>query len=162
MVRLEKLSYDNIWKVLALEVEESQKSFVATNTQSIAEAYLALANGEIALPFAVMDDTTPVGFVMLSYAYAPDAERGPESVLSKPCYSVWRLMIDKRFQHRGYGRQAMTLALDYIAAKPCGEAEYCYLSYEPENVNAREMYHSFGFEENGEMDDEEIIAVKKL
>lgn len=45
---------------------------------------------------------------------------------------------------------------------PCGEAEYCWLSYEPDNAVARQMYRSFGFEETGEMDGEELIAVLRL
>ena len=28
-----------------------------------------------------------------------------------------------------------------------GDAAYCRISYEPENTVARELYHSFGFEE---------------
>ena len=42
------------------------------------------------------------------------------------------------------------------------EAEYCWLSYEPDNAVARQMYRSFGFEETGEMDGEELIAVLRL
>ena len=34
-----------------------------------------------------------------------------------------------------------------VVAMPCGEAEYCELSYEPENETARTLYRSFGFEE---------------
>ena len=44
----------------------------------------------------------------------------------------------------------------------CGKAEYCYLSYEPENINAKRLYSKFDFIENGEMDGEEIVAVLKL
>ena len=77
-------------------------------------------------------------------------------------YNLWRLMIDKNYQHKGYGRQAVKLALDFIKTYPCGPAEYCWLSYEPENQIAKELYASFGFIETGEMDGEEIIAVLKL
>ena len=56
----------------------------------------------------------------------------------------------------------MELALDFIQTFPCGKAEYCWLSYEPENTVAKELYASFGFKENGDMDGEEIIAVLKL
>ena len=33
---------------------------------------------------------------------------------------------------------------------------------EPENEVAKKLYRSFGFEENGEMDGDEIVAVLKL
>ncbi len=42
------------------------------------------------------------------------------------------------------------------------KAEYCWLSYEPENDIAKHLYHSFGFEETGDMDGKELIAVLKL
>ncbi|MBE5844483.1 MAG: GNAT family N-acetyltransferase [Butyrivibrio sp.] len=71
-------------------------------------------------------------------------------------------MIDKQYQGKGYGREAIKLALIFISTKPCGEAEYCWLSYEPENKVAASLYSSFGFVETGEMDGEEVIAVLKL
>ena len=77
-------------------------------------------------------------------------------------YNLWRLMIDQKYQHRGYGKKAIELALEFVRTFPCGKAEYCWLSYEPENVVAKELYTSFGFEETGEKDGEELIAVLKL
>ena len=77
-------------------------------------------------------------------------------------YNLWRLMIDKKYQNRGFGRKSVQLALEFIKSFPCGEAEYCWLSYEPENEVARKLYHSFGFEETGDMDGEEVIAVLRL
>ena len=56
----------------------------------------------------------------------------------------------------------MELALNFIRTFPCGKAEYCYLSYDFENTIAKNLYSQFGFVENGEMDDEEIVAVLKL
>ena len=41
----------------------------------------------------------------------------------------------------------MKLALDFISSFPCGKAEYCRLSYNPENEVERKLYRSFGFEE---------------
>ena len=71
-------------------------------------------------------------------------------------------MIDKAYQRRGFGKEAVQLALDFIKSFPCGKAEYCWLSYEPENEAARQLYHSFGFTETGELDGEELIAVLRL
>ncbi len=78
-------------------------------------------------------------------------------------YLVWRLMIDQEYQGKGYGKEALRLALEYIKTKPCGDAECCWLSYEPENKAARELYSSFGFEEK-EMPKgwDEVPAVLKL
>ena len=85
---------------------------------------------------------------------APEIARGN--------YNLWRLMIDKTYQGKGYGKEAVKLALEYINTFPCGAADYCWLSYGPENDVARNLYSSFGFIETGEMDGEEVIAVLKL
>ena len=70
-------------------------------------------------------------------------------------------MIDKAYQHQGLGKKALQLSLDYLRTFPCGQAEYCWLSYEPENKAAKELYRSAGFMENGEMCGDEIVAVGK-
>ena len=82
--------------------------------------------------------------------------------IAKGNYNLWRLMIDKAYQNRGFGKGAVQLALDFIKTFPCGEAEYCWLSYEPENEAARKLYRSYGFKETGDMDGEGLIATFKL
>ena len=162
MVHLEKVTYDNLEELMELNIFESQYPFVADNTASLAEAYLAVMSEEAyAWPFAIYDDETLVGFLMIGYNEAalegPDA---PEAL--KDNYSLWRLMIDKRYQKMGYGREAVRLALEFIKTRPRGEAEACATSYNPENEVAKKLYASFGFAENGEMDEDEVVAVLKL
>jgi len=100
-----------------------------------------------------------VGFVMLSYGCEdwPDA---PE--IAHDNYSLWRFMIDQRYQRMGYGRQALAEVLAYIRTFPCGPAKVCWLSYEEENHVARQLYASFGFEETGDRDGNEVIAAMTL
>ena len=75
---------------------------------------------------------------------------------AKNSYYIWRFMIDKRYQRNGYGTAAMKLAIDFVRTFPCGEAGYCWLSYEPHN--------EVGFEEKPELrgEDEEMPAVLTL
>ena len=160
MVRLEKLSAKNVWEILKLRVSREQEDFVATNTQSVVEAYLALAGNGHAFPFGVYADDTPVGFVMIGYDVDDTYEDPPQIAYGN--YAIWRLMIDERYQGRGYGREALRAALDFVRTFPCGKAEACYLSYEPENTRAKALYASFGFAENGETDGDEIVAVLQL
>lgn len=164
MIHLEKIDYRNVWDVIDLKVFQGQKEFVASNVISLVQAYSVQGTGTVALPFAICTDNRPVGFLMIGYNEAAtegDLECPPPEAL-KNNYSIWRLMIDKRYQGRGYGREAVQLALDFIRTWPCGQAEYCALSYEPENEVARKLYASCGFVENGEMDGDEIVAVIKL
>ena len=160
MLRIEKINGKNVWDIVKLSVKEEQANFVAENKTSIIEAYTTITGGGQAFPFGIYDDDLPVGFCMIGYDVDDYWEDAPEIAYNN--YNLWRLMIDKRYQHRGYGREAIKLALDFIRTKPCGDAEYCWLSYEPENEIAKELYHSFGFEETGDMDGEEIIAALRL
>ena len=160
MLHLEKISGKNVWDVLKLRPADDQVTFIAPNTVSIIEAYIALTSNGHAFPFAVCDGDTPVGFLMIGYDVDDDWEDAPAAAYGN--YSLWRLMIDEAYQGRGYGSKAVKLALEFIRSKPCGEAQYCWLSYEPENDRARQLYHSFGFTETGEMDGEEVIALLKL
>ena len=160
MLHLEKVTGKNVWDLLKLEVSETQKMFVAPNEVSMIEAYTAITGNGHAFPFGIYDDDMPVGFLMIGFDVDDYWEDAPE--IAKGNYNLWRLMIDKTYQGRGYGKEAVQLALDFIRTLPCGEAAFCWLSYEPENKAARRLYQSFGFEETGEMDGEEIIAVLKL
>ena len=160
MLRLEKVNAKNVWDILKLQVLENQRSFVAANNISIIEAYTTITGNGHAFPFGIYDDDTPVGFLMIGYDVDDYWEDAPE--IAKGNYNLWRLMIDEKQQGKGFGKEAVKLALDYIKTFPCGEAEYCWLSYEPENTVAAGLYRSFGFSETGEMDGEELIAKLRL
>ena len=159
MIHLEKLTYDNFDDIIELRVKRSQYGFVADNCYSIAEAYVTLIKGDQVFPFAIYNGKKPVGFIMIGYG--ENADQDGVSV-EKDNYEIWRFMIDKRYQGRGYGKEAMKLALDFIKTWPCGKADLCWISYEPENEVAKKLYASFGFEETGEMCGDEIVAVLKL
>lgn len=160
MLKLQKVNGKNVWDILKLKVAESQREFVASNDISIIEAYTAITGNGYAFPFGIYDEDTPVGFLMIGYDTDDYWDDAP--AIAAGNYNLWRLMIDERYQGRGYGRESVRLALDFIRTWPCGSADYCWLSYEPENGVTRELYRSFGFVETGEYDGEETIAVLGL
>jgi len=126
---------------------------------SIVEAYVTVAGGGTALPFGIFEDALPIGFVMFGYSFVEENEiRGVHG----NTYSIWRFMIDERYQGKGYGKKAMQLAIDYIRTFPKGPSEYIYLSYEPDNTGAAALYHSFGFVETGDLDEGEVIAIRGI
>ena len=160
MLRLEQVNGKNVWDILKLTVAENQKRFVANNDISIIEAYTAITANGHAFPFGIYENETPVGFLMIGFDIDDYWEDAPP--IAKGNYNIWRLMIDKAYQGRGFGKETVKLALDFVKSFPCGKADCCWLSYEPENVIASRLYHSFGFVETGEMDGEELIAVLRL
>ena len=162
-IRLVKVDTNNFDDLIDLSPTDPQKNFVASNVYSLAEAYANLSEGKYAQPFGIYNGETPVGFLMIGYNIVEDDD--PDNLdFIKNSYLIWRFMIDKDHQNKGYGREALRLALDFIRSFPCGEAEYCWLSYEPENEVAKKLYASFGFVEEKEMPEgwDEIPAVLKL
>ncbi len=158
-VTLQRVTHQNLRELLALRVRDDQTGFVASNTASILEAYLAVSEGKTALPFGIYDDALPVGFLMLGFDTLNWEE---EPAVAVGNYCLWRFMIDARYQGKGYGKAALAEALAYIRTFPCGPAESCWTSWEPENIAARALYRSFGFRENGERDGNEVVGVLKL
>lgn len=158
-MELKPIDLDNVWDIVKLKVSESQTDFVASNIYSIAEAFAARESGAVALPFGLYEDGVPVGFVMFGYGSLGEEN---EPKIARNNYCIWRFMIDERYQKNGLGARALEKALEYIRTYPCGKAECCWLSYEPENTVAKRLYYRFGFRENGESDGDETVAVLKL
>ena len=173
-IHLEKVTEDNVEAIVKINVSKEQRKYVASNNWSLIDAYLSLAEGEPVFPFGIYNGKTLVGFIMISYdndwtGYERDAWLNSDAYRfykDKYYYYVWRFMIDKRFQGRGYGREALRLAIEFMRTFPCGEAEYCVLSYGQSNETAKKLYRSFGFEELNAPgyyeEGDEISAVMKL
>lgn len=158
MLELRKITNDNVWKICALSVHDHQSEFVADNKTSIAEAYATVNEGHAALPLGIYDGDTPIGFVMIGKGAIDD----DESEMMKKSYCLWRFMIDKRYQKKGYGLQALDAVMALVRTYPFGKADKIWLSYEPENVRAKEIYRKYGFVENGEVCDGETVAVMDI
>ncbi|WNQ14109.1 GNAT family N-acetyltransferase [Paenibacillus aurantius] len=158
MITLRKITLDNRREIFKLEVAEDQRGYVASNLSSVASCYVLSTNGGHPFPFAIYAEEQPVGFVMLVYGITGYDEPS----LAKDNYCILRLMIDKQYQNRGYGREAMVQILEFIRTFPAGPAKYCWIPYKPENTMAKKLYESFGFRDNGEIFNQEAITVLQL
>ena len=159
MINLRKITYENLETcIYEIQTTEEQKDFVASNVASLAEAYASITNGGRATPYAVYDDDTMVGFVMYTYGdkHGGDFEEGKPYTM--PCYYIWRLLIDKNHQRKGYGKQAIEKVIEEIKTMPYGKADRIYVSYEPDNIGSKSLFASLGFVETGEVDDSEVVA----
>lgn len=132
LVELKKIDADNLDDVLSLAVSDDQTAFVSTVAQSLAQAWVYR---DTAFPFAIYADGAPVGFVMLGYYESRDQ------------YTLWKFLIDARYQCRGYGRAALKLAIDRLA-ETFGAREV-YTGVLLGNEVARRLYASVGFVETG-------------
>ena len=137
--------------VLALSVREDQP-FVAPNDVSLRQAKKANAeNPGVARPFAIYANGALVGFCMFSFA--------PEEEDPEDRYWLWRFMIDKSEQNKGYGQAALREIIRYF--KKNG-ADRLYLSTEPENERGLHIYHKAGFRETGVIGDDEAVLMRML
>ncbi|MCL1801063.1 MAG: GNAT family N-acetyltransferase [Promicromonosporaceae bacterium] len=158
MIELREITLDNYEPVLALDVAPTQRGFISSTAESLAEAYAAVASGGTPrLPRAIYDDEELVGFVMIQYVPA-----NPASVNPQPFYLILRYMIDGRFQRKGIGTRAMSAVLDLIREKPLGEADQVYLSYARGNHVAQKMYRKLGFVETGQVTPDKGEQVARL
>jgi diamine N-acetyltransferase len=143
-IELREIDQKNLDAVLRLDIKPEQAGFVASNAKSIAQSKYYPGF----IPLAVYDDKIPVGFVMYGL---DDADN-----------TMWiiRMMIDKNFQGKGLGREAMTRTLGHITSRNnCSEI---FLSFEPENLIAKKLYESFGFKDTGRIEEGEIVYKLKL
>jgi diamine N-acetyltransferase len=154
MPEIRPVTKENWKELVALKVRDDQKHFVASNLYSIAESQF----GEDVpneghwdmFPYGVYDDDQPVGFLMIAYNF--DYARFQSFIL--------RLMVDEKFQGKGYGRFGMNWMLDGLRADQ--RVKVVAISYEPENETARKLYASYGFAETGEIVDDEALALLNL
>lgn len=64
-------------------------------------------------------------------------------------YYLSRIMIDKKYQGRGYGRAALHKVIEVIKAFPQGAATAIVLASNPGNEPAYSLFKAFGFREMG-------------
>jgi RimJ/RimL family protein N-acetyltransferase len=143
-ITLRKIDQNNWKECIGLEVNDAQKTFVAANVFSLAEVsfyptYTALAvyNGDIM-----------VGFLL--YGKDPDDGR----------YWIPRLMIDKKYQGNGFGKAAMRELIEILKKKD--DCSGIYISHEPENLAAKKLYSSLGFNNTGEKNNGETVKYLNL
>ena len=173
-IRLEKVNWDNYYKVIKLKVSKEQKKFVADNKSSLAHAFLVSSNNNVPVyAFAIYNNDKVIGFIQICYdddwtGYERENWLNSEEykkIKGTKYYCIWRFMIDKKYQNCGYGKEAFRQALEFIKTYPAGPSKYVTLCYERENEVGKKLYYSFGFKD-AYLDylekDDEVTAILKL
>ena len=131
-VSLRPITKENFNECISLKVAEHQKELVATNVYSLAEAYV----NPILHPFGIYNASAhhqkkPVmlGFTMYELEVAVGF--------------ILRLMIDEKYQRKGYGRAAMIEVIRRLKLHP--EVEIIATSHLRKNEAAARLYESLGF-----------------
>ena len=137
-VILRDVTKENWQECIKLRLAPGQEHFVASNVYSLAESKFMPTFVPQAI-YATQDgtgDDMMVGFVMYGYypeGVAPYGQR----------HRIFRLMIDRDHQGRGYGTVALRIILERLEADPaCPDV---LIGYEPNNTVAARLYARLGF-----------------
>lgn len=151
-ISLREITDQNRDAVVALRIAASQEGYVSSVEDSLEEARDTPEGN----PWyrAVYADDEPVGFLMLSWNVTPDPPRviGP--------WFLWKLLIDERYQGRGYGTEAVWLVAGIARDQGASELLTSYVAGErsPES-----FYRQIGFVPTGEQDENgEIVLTLPL
>jgi diamine N-acetyltransferase len=136
---LVEITPENWDACVSLTVAPEQKSFVATNADSLAEAK---AEPDMH-PVGIKSDGKLVGFAM--YGNDPEAHKS----------WIIRLMTDASQQRKGFGEEALRMLIQLLSDRYSGTD--IRLCVEPENEVAIRLYGKYGFVSTGENWGNEMI-----
>ncbi len=133
------ISQKNRQEAIKLRVASGQENFVETVAQCLEEADKK-RNWH---PVGIYHGETLIGFAMYGYFFLEYFPFG----------RLWldRLIIDARFQGKGYGKAALSGLLHHLCCVYPKEKKI-YLSVTEGNRTAEKLYKKFGFLYNGETD----------
>lgn len=133
IIKFMPINKENFEKVIQLEVHESQSKFVAPNVRSLADCYL-YCDEEGVTPYAIQNGKKIVGFLLLDM----DEERKE--------LMIWRMMIDKHFQGKGYGRETIKAVIEI--AKEEKDYDVIIADYVQGNEVMSNLLRTIGFEDH--------------
>lgn len=101
MLTIRDINEENFAKVVGLQIDEQDKKFVASVEKSLAQCWLYRDDNDV-FPFAVEVEGEIVGFILFEI---------DEEVLK-----IWRFLIDKKFQNKGYAKEVLKLVIEMAKA----------------------------------------------
>jgi GNAT superfamily N-acetyltransferase len=148
-VTLRQITEADSHVVLALRTTPEQERFVSSVADSIVEA----GENPHGNPWyrAVYADERPVGFVMLSWDVQPQP---PE--VNGPWF-LWKLLIDHRYQRRGYGQEVVRQVTEIV--REHGGTELL-TSHVPGAGGPGDFYARLGFVPRGDVDPEGEVILR--
>ena len=136
-IRLEPVTVASRAAVERLETAPGQEGFV----ESVAECLAEADRRRCWRPVGVYDGDALIGFAMYGFFWE-----------YLPFGRLWldRLLIDKKYQGKGYGKRVVLALLDRLRTEY--SCDTIYLSVYETNSHAIHLYQQIGFHFNGEYD----------
>jgi len=133
LIEFREITKENFWECVELSVSKEQTDFVTSNAISIAQSKVHPE----CIPLAVYDNDIMVGFLM----YCIDEDDGE--------YWIYRMMVDEKYQSKGYGKQILEKLLGLI--KQDRTRNKIFLGVHKESIHAVKLYKRFGFYFTGQV-----------
>lgn len=137
-MRLIGITEENWMDVAALTVKDGQRAFVAPSVGILARGYVY--RDCRAKVYAFEHEGDIVGMALV--------REFTEEPLG---YDLQQFMIDRRFQNRGFGTQALSLILDVLRRE--GRYDHVELCVKKDDAEAIRLYSKAGFVDSGYVDD---------
>jgi diamine N-acetyltransferase len=137
-VVLKDIDFRNWVESARLEVKKEQTDFIFRNIWSLANSKFPGPDYDYE-PLAIYKNDIMVGFVMWN--------KIPQDGL----YQISRIMIDKKYQAKGYGKAGLKELIKSISKLP--DCKGVWLDFKPNNVIAQRLYEGLGFHVTGITDE---------
>ncbi len=139
MLRLVSVAEDNWLDIASLTVKDHQKNFVAPSIGILARGYVYRAcNGKV---YAFEQDGVIIGTALV------------REFTDEPLgYDLQQFMIDRQYQNKGYGSEALQLILDELRRE--NHYNHVELCVKKADIEAIHLYEKHGFVDSGYVDED--------
>ncbi len=138
MIHLVDVTEENWLDIIKLQVDEKQQKYLDRPTGIIARGYIYRnCNARV---FGIMDDTQMIGVALVR-----DFTDEPLN------YDLQQFMIDRQFQNKGYGTEALRQILNLL--KQEGRFDGVEVCVNHEDASAIHVYEKVGFIDSGYIDE---------
>lgn len=124
--KMSKLDKQNFWNAIGITLEEEQNNYVLDAKASVAMGLMYKTKKA----FVQMEDNLVVGLLVLNVDK------------KKSDYDIDIIIIDKRFQNRGYGKLMVKWAVEYLKNEG---AKSLTIGVSRQNIGAKKIYMNAGF-----------------
>lgn len=139
MIHLVDVNEENWFDIIKLKVDEEQQKYLDRPTGIIARGYIYRnCNARV---FGIMDDMQMIGVALVR-----DFTDEPLN------YDLQQFMIDRQFQNKGYGTEALRQILNFL--KQEGRFNSVEVCVNREDLAAIHVYEKVGFIDSGYIDED--------
>jgi diamine N-acetyltransferase len=143
---------ETLWPLIDLSVRDDQRDLVSSNMKTLAEAPYEPG----AIVWGLWDGEDPVGLMAM---VDPSGVRLHGPCLVPDAAYLWRLMIAADRQGRGYGSQALQIA---VATTRAWGAVHLVTGVNDTPHGNRGFYERHGFRSSGVVEEDDLLLILDL